>query len=156
PGLGYQVLRYAGLSAFQYSYWFDLLILVALISIAGILGNSLGYWTGKRFGHRMYNWKDRWFFKKRYLHEAHDFYEKYGGGAIVAARFIPIIRTFAPIIAGIVDMDKRKFHLFNIVGSVAWVFSMILGGFFLQKLIWDIFQFDLKEHLEIIVLGIVL
>lgn len=156
PGLGYHVIKYLGLDAFQYSYWFDLFILVALISLAGILGNTLGYWTGKKFGHRMYQWKDRWFFKKRYLHEAHDFYEKHGGGAIVAARFIPIIRTFAPIIAGIVEMDKKKFHFFNIIGCIAWVTSMILGGFFLQKWILSQFGFDLKEHLEVIVLGIVL
>ena len=156
PGLGYQVLNYFGLEAFKYSYWLDLFVLVALISFAGILGNALGYWTGKKFGHTMYNWKDRWFFKKRYLQEAHDFYEKHGGGAIVAARFIPIVRTFAPIVAGIVGMDKKKFHFFNIIGSVAWVTSMILGGFFLQKWILKQFNFDLKEHLEVIVIGIVL
>lgn len=156
PGLGYQALKYLGLDAFQYTFWLDLFVIVALISVAGILGNALGYWTGKTFGHRMYHWRDRWFFKKRYLSEAHEFYEKHGGGAIVAARFIPIIRTFAPIVAGIVDMDKKKFHFFNIVGCVAWVVSMILGGFFLQKWILSQFGFDLKEHLEIIVLGIVL
>jgi membrane-associated protein len=156
PGLGYQVLKFIGLDAFQYSYWLDLFILVAFISLAGILGNGLGYWTGKKFGHRMYQWRDRWFFKKRYLQEAHDFYEKHGGGAIVAARFIPIIRTFAPIVAGIVEMDRKKFHFFNIIGCIAWVFSMIMGGFFLQKWILAEFGFDLKEHLEIIVLGIVL
>lgn len=156
PGLGYQVLQYFGLDAFQYSYWLDLIVLVALIALAGILGNAVGYWTGKKFGQGMYNWKDRWFFKKRYLHEAHNFYEKHGGGAIVIARFMPIVRTFAPIVAGIVDMDKKKFHFFNIVGSIAWVVTMILGGFFLQKWILAQFNFDLKEHLEVIVIGIVL
>jgi membrane-associated protein len=156
PGLGYQVLQHIGFNAFEYSYWYDLLLLIALISVAGILGNMVGYWTGRKFGPQMYKWKDRWFFKKRYLHEAHDFYEKYGGGAIVAARFIPIVRTFAPIVAGIVGMDKKKFHFFNMVGCVAWVSSMILGGYFLQRWIKAQFGFDLKDHLEIIVLGIVL
>jgi membrane-associated protein len=156
PGLGFQFLKYLGFEAFQYSYWFDLLILVLLITLAGILGNIVGYWTGKKFGATMYTWKDRWFFKKRYLEEAHAFYEKHGGGAIVAARFIPIVRTFAPIVAGIVGMGKKKFHFFNIVGCVAWVCSMILAGFFLQKWILAQFGFDLKEHLEIIVIGIVL
>jgi membrane-associated protein len=156
PGLGYQVLQYLGFDAFQYSYWLDLLVLIALIAVAGILGNALGYWTGKKFGHTMYSWKDRWFFKKRYLQEAHDFYEKHGGGAIVIARFIPIVRTFAPIVAGIVDMDRKKFHFYNIIGCVAWVVSMILAGFFLQKWILSQFNFDLKEHLEVIVIGIVL
>jgi membrane-associated protein len=95
-------------------------------------------------------------FKKRYLEQAHEFYEKHGGLAIIGARFLPLIRTFAPIVAGIVGMTRKKFHFFNIVGSVAWVFSMIFAGFFLQKWILKQFGFDLKEHLEIIVLGIVL
>ena len=93
---------------------------------------------------------------KKYLHQAHDFYEKHGGGAIIVARFLPFIRTFAPIVAGIVAMDKKKFHFFNIVGCIAWVFTMIFAGYFLQKWIFSEFGFDLKEHLEIIVLGIVL
>ena len=155
PGLGYQVLKYFGLDN-NHSYWLDLFVLIILISIAGIIGNAVGYWFGKKFGHGMYTWKDRWFFKKRYLHEAHDFYEKHGGGAIVMARFVPIVRTFAPLIAGIVDMKKSKFTFYNIIGCIAWVTSMILGGFFLQKWILDAFHFDLKEHLEIIVIGIVL
>lgn len=155
PGLGYQFLHLFGMDN-NHSYWLDLFVIILLISIAGILGNALGYWFGKKFGKGMYSWKDRWFFKKRYLHEAHEFYEKHGGGAIVMARFVPIVRTFAPLIAGIVGMDKKKFTFFNIVGSFAWVGSMILGGFFLQKWILDAFNFDLKEHLEIIVIGIVL
>lgn len=156
PGLGYQILKHLGFEAFQYSYWLDLLLLVSLISFMGILGNMIGYWTGKKFGPTMYHWKDNFFFKKKYLQQAHDFYEKHGGGAIIGARFIPFIRTFAPIVAGIVDMDKKKFHFFNVVGSVAWVSSMVLGGFFLQKWMLAQFGFDLKQHLEVIVLGIVL
>ena len=148
-------LKYFGMGN-DHSYWLDLFVLVALISVAGILGNVVGYWFGKRFGHGMYSWRDRWLFKKRYLHEAHDFYEKHGGGAIVLARFVPIIRTFAPLIAGIVNMDRAKFSYYNILGSVSWVTSMILGGFFLQRWLLKAYDFDLKEHLEIIVIGIVL
>jgi membrane-associated protein len=155
PGLGYQFLKYFGMDN-NHSYWLDLFVLIVLISVAGILGNALGYWFGKKFGHGMYHWRDRWFFKKRYLHEAHDFYEKHGGGAIVMARFVPIVRTFAPLIAGIVDMNKAKFSFYNIVGCIAWVTSMILGGFFLQKWLLSAYGFDLKEHLEAIVVGIVL
>lgn len=155
PGLGYQFLKLFGFNN-NHSYWLDLFVLVALISVAGILGNALGYWIGKKFGHEMYKWKDRWFFKKRYLHEAHEFYEKHGGGAIVFARFVPIIRTFAPLIAGIVGMNRAKFSFYNIIGCIAWVTSMILGGFFLQKWLLASYGFDLKEHLEIIVVGIVL
>ncbi|MEO6612075.1 MAG: VTT domain-containing protein, partial [Chitinophagaceae bacterium] len=155
PGLGYQFLKLFG---FEYGYtpWIDLFLLVGLISVAGILGNATGYWTGRKVGPAMYTWKDKLLFKKRYLHQAHDFYQKYGGGAIIVARFLPFIRTFAPIVAGIVKMDRKKFHFFNVIGSVAWVFTMVFGGYFLQKWIWDLFKFDLKEHLELIVLGIVL
>jgi membrane-associated protein len=154
PGLANQFLRLFGVDN-NHSYWIDLFVLVTLISIAGILGNALGYWIGKRFGHGMYSWRDRWFFKKKYLHEAHDFYERHGGRAIVLARFLPIIRTFAPLIAGIVDMNKAKFTYYNIIGCIAWVTSMVLGGFFLQRWILKSYNFDLKEHLEIIVIGIV-
>ncbi|HRF22757.1 MAG TPA: DedA family protein, partial [Chitinophagaceae bacterium] len=99
---------------------------------------------------------DRFLFKKRYLQQAKEFFEKHGGLAVIGARFLPFIRTFAPIVAGIVQMDRKKFHFFNIVGCLAWVTTMVLGGFFLQKWILNQFGFDLKEHLEIIVLGIVL
>lgn len=138
------------------SEYVDLFVLLLLISLAGIAGNWLGYWFGKKVGPTMYHWKENFLFKRRYLREAHDFYEKHGGGAIIVARFIPIVRTFAPIVAGIVQMDKKKFGFFNMIGCVAWVFSMLFAGHFLQKWILSQFGFDLKDHLEIIVIGIVL
>lgn len=155
PGLAHQFLKLFGLGGIQ-NEWVDLFLLVGLISFCGVLGNMVGYWTGKKVGPAMYHWKDNFFFKKRYLQEAHDFAERHGAVAIVGARFIPFIRTFAPIVAGIVQMSRRKFHFYNLVGSVAWVFSMIFAGYFLQKWILSEFGFDLKKHLEIIVLGIVL
>ena len=134
----------------------QLLVLWLMISTAGILGNAAGYWFGRKVGPAMYNWKDTFFFKQKYLEQAHEFYEKYGGGAIVFARFLPFVRTFAPIVAGIVKMDKKKFTFFNIIGSLVWVLSMLVAGHFLQKWILNQFQFDLKKHLEIIVIAIVL
>lgn len=133
-----------------------LLVLLVLISLAGIAGNMVGYWFGRKVGPSMYGWKENILFKRKYLRQAHDFYEKHGGGAIVIARFIPIIRTFAPIVAGIVEMDRKKFVVYNVIGCVGWVFSMLFGGHFLQKWILSEFGFDLKDHLEVIVLGIVL
>lgn len=133
----------------------DLMVLMFLIAAAGIAGNATGYWFGKKVGPAMYSWKENILFKRHYLEQAHEFYEKHGGGAIIIARFIPIIRTFAPIVAGIVQMDKKKFMVFNVIGSVGWVFSMLVGGHFLQKWILSQFGFDLKQHLEVIVLGIV-
>jgi membrane-associated protein len=135
--------------------WLNLGIIFSFITVAGILGNYVGYSIGKNVGPAMYDWKENIFFKKKYLVQAQEFYEKHGGRAIVIARFIPIVRTFAPIIAGIVRMDKNKFMYFNIVGSVAWVASMLCAGHFLQSWILNHFQFDLKKHLEVIVLGIV-
>ena len=138
------------------SEWLNLGILFVFISVAGILGNYIGYEIGKKVGPAMYDWKDNLLFKKKYLVQAQEFYEKHGGRAIVIARFIPIIRTFGPIVAGIVKMDKSKFMYFNIIGCLAWVGSMLCAGHFLQAWILKQFQFDLKNHLEVIVLGIVL
>ncbi|MBL0232198.1 MAG: VTT domain-containing protein [Chitinophagaceae bacterium] len=155
PGLAHQFLKLFGLGGIQNEF-VDLFVLLGLISVAGILGNMVGYWTGHKVGPAMFKWRDRFLFKKRYLHEAHDFYEKHGALAVVGARFLPFIRTFAPIVAGIVEMDRKKFYFFNVVGCVAWVFAMLFSGYFLQKWILQQFGFDLKDHLEIIVLGIVL
>ena len=134
----------------------DLLILLVLISFCGIAGNILGYWFGKRSGPFLFHRKDNFLFKKKYLYDAKDFYDKHGGQAIVFARFIPIVRTFAPIIAGIVEMDKKKFMFYNIIGCVAWVFTMLFAGHYLYKFFLNRYDFDLKKHLEVIVLGIIL
>lgn len=155
PGLAHQFLKLFGLGQMQNEY-VDLFVLWGLISICGILGNAVGYWTGNKVGPAMFNWRDRFLFKKRYLYQAKEFYDKHGAIAIIGARFLPFIRTFAPIVAGIVSMDKKKFHFLNIIGSIAWVFTMVFAGYFLQKWILHQFGFDLKDHLELIVLGIVL
>ena len=126
--------------------WLNLFIIFSFISVAGILGNYVGYQIGNKVGPAMYDWKENLFFKKKYLAQAQAFYEKHGGRAIVIARFIPIVRTFAPIVAGIVKMDKAKFTYFNVVGCLAWVASMLCAGHFLQSYIFNQFQFDLKKH----------
>ena len=133
----------------------DLIFLWIIISIAGILGNFMGYWFGQKSGPFLYQRKDTFLFKKKYLVQATDFYHKYGGWAIVAARFVPIIRTFAPIVAGVVKMDKKKFTYFNVIGCAAWVASMLIAGHFLYKWVLNNFAVDLKEHLEMIVIIIV-
>ena len=137
------------------SPFLNLLLLGALIAAAGIIGNFVGYWFGNKTGPFLFDRKDTWLFKKKYLFQARDFYDKHGGSAIIFARFIPILRTFAPIVAGVVQMDRKKFTYYNIVGSVAWVYTMIFAGYYLQELFLKQFGFDLKEHLEIIVLVIV-
>ena len=134
----------------------NIILLGIVISLAGIIGNFVGYWFGRKSGPFLFERKDTFFFKKKYLYQARDFYDKHGGGAIVMARFLPIVRTFAPIVAGIVQMNKNKFFFYNIAGSIAWVYTMIISGHYLQRLILNSFDFDLKKHLEVIVIGIVL
>ncbi len=145
-----------GLGIYGAGSFTNLIILGIIISVAGILGNYAGYWFGRKSGPFLFHRKDTFLFKKKYLLQAKDFYDKHGGGAIVMARFLPIVRTFAPIVAGIVGMDKKKFSFYNVLGCVAWVFTMLFAGHYLQQLFLRWFQFDLKEHLEIIVIGIVL
>jgi membrane-associated protein len=149
-GLAHQALQVFGLGNVN-NQWVDLLLLITLISIAGILGNMVGYWFGRKSGPALYNRKDTFLFKQKYLHQAKDFYDKNGGFAIIVARFVPFIRTFAPIVAGIVQMDKKKYFYYNVVGCIAWVTTMVCAGYFLNK-IFPVLQ----TKLELIVIVIVL
>lgn len=145
-----------GLGINLHSDFLHLLILSLMVVAAGVLGNEIGYWFGKKSGPALYQRKDGFIFKQKYLQKAHDFYEENGAGTIVIARFLPIIRTFAPIVAGIVKMNKKKFTFYNIIGCFAWSFTMLFAGHYLYKIILDKFNFNLKEHLEIIIIGIVI
>ena len=98
---------------------FNLLVISTLVVVSGVLGNTVGYWFGAASGPYLFKKKDTFFFKQKHLLAAKEFYDKHGAGAIVFARFLPIIRTFAPIIAGVVGMDKSRFSLYNIVGCIA-------------------------------------
>lgn len=133
----------------------DLVLLWVLVAVCGILGNAVGYWFGNKSGPYLYHRKDNFLFKKKYLDRAKEFYDKHGGEAVVFARFIPIVRTFVPIIAGVVAMNRKKFVFYNIIGCVAWVFTMLFAGHYLDKFCSAKFGFDLKKHLEVIVIGIV-
>ena len=134
----------------------DVVILSGMISIVGIFGNMAGYWFGAKSGNYLYNKEDNFLFKKKYLIQSHDFFEKYGSKAIVFARFLPIVRTFAPVIAGIAKMDKKKFMFYNILGSIIWSFVLIFAGHYLYELFLKQFQIDLKHYIEYIVVGIIL
>ena len=134
----------------------NVVILSTLIALAGILGNVIGYWFGAKSGFYLYKKDDSFLFKKRYLIQSKDFFEKYGGKAIIFARFIPILRTFAPIVAGIVTMDKKKFMFYNIVSSFLWSFVLVFSGHYLYGLFLEKFDIDLKKHIEIIVIGIII
>jgi membrane-associated protein len=131
-------------AALNLPYW------IVLITLAGIIGNLVGYWFGKKTGPILFERKDTWLFKRKHLIQAKEFYEKKGGSAIILARFIPIVRTFAPIVAGVVHMERKKFLLYNIVGSFAWVISMTITGYCLGENEW------VKGNLEKIVIGLIL
>jgi len=127
----------------------NLLYWIVLIATAGTIGNFVGYWLGKRSNKLLFQRKDTWFFKKKYLMQAKEFYDKKGGGAIMLARFLPLVRTFAPIVAGVVKMSPGKFSLYNIAGSFLWVISIVSAGFLLGENEWA------KQNLEKIIMGIV-
>ena len=132
------------------------LIVVLLIIVASVIGNQVGYWFGRTAGPHIYNRRESWYFKKKHLMRAQDFYEQYGKGTIFLAKFLPIIRTFAPIVAGIVKMDRGTFFLYNLLGSIAWVVSMVLGGYFLEAWVRRQFGFSLTEYIDIIAVIIIL
>ncbi|GAB3938119.1 DedA family protein [Mucilaginibacter myungsuensis] len=126
-------------------------LLVASLMIAGILGNFTGYWFGYRTGPLLFTRNESIFFKKRYVTMAEAFYKKHGGMALVLGRFFPIIRTFAPIFAGVVKLDFKKFSIYNIIGSVAWVALFTLSGFFLGR------RFPrIEQYLQYVIIGMVI
>ncbi len=134
----------------------DVTFLATLVAGMGILGNMAGYWFGKKSGTYLFKREDSFFFKKKYLFQSKDFFDKYGNRAVVFARFLPIVRTFAPVIAGIVEMDRKRFMFYNILGSFLWSFTMIFSGHYLYELFLNSFGIDLKHYIEYIVIGIIL
>jgi membrane-associated protein len=109
---------------------FDIVMVLILLTIAAIAGDTVNYWIGNYLGPKVFHYEDSRFFKKRHLERTHQFYEKHGGKTIIIARFIPIIRTFAPFVAGIGSMTYRKFLSYNVVGGFFWIFSLTLAGYF--------------------------
>jgi len=126
--------------------WLDPTLLFLLLSAAAIAGDTVNYWIGAYVGPRAFSGEIR-FLKKEYLDRTHRFYEKYGGKTIILARFVPIIRTFAPFVAGIGTMSYPRFLLYNVVGGVAWVATFVYAGYFLGE--------RLKERFSLVILAIV-
>lgn len=124
-------------------------LVIGLLCV-GILGNFTGYYFGWRTGPMLFKRKDSWLFKKKYIIMAEEFFHKYGGPALIIGRFVPIIRTFAPIFAGVVRMNLKKFILYNISGAIVWVFSLTLAGYFLGK------EFpEIINYIEFIIIGFI-
>ncbi|MDR2710191.1 MAG: DedA family protein [Burkholderiales bacterium] len=128
----------------------DVHILVALLAMAAILGDSANYAIGRKVGKRVYTWKDSRWYKRAYLERTQHFYEKYGNMTIIIARFVPIVRTFAPFLAGVVTMPYPRFLAYNITGGVMWICALTYLGYFFGNIPF------IKNNLSFFVIGIVI
>lgn len=126
-------------------------LLGSLLTAASIIGDSTGYWIGRAAGPRMFRREDSLLFKRRHLLAAHAFYERHGGKAVIIARFMPVIRAFAPVVAGIGEMPYSRYVMYSIAGSVLWVWSMLLLGYSLGRYVPGV-----ASHIDIVVVLIVL
>ena len=109
---------------------FDLFTVTAVLTVAAIAGDTANYWIGHYLGPKVFHYEGSRFFNKQHLERTHQFYEKYGGKTIIIARFIPVVRTFAPFVAGIGRMTYRKFISYDVIGGTSWIFSLTLAGYF--------------------------
>lgn len=128
----------------------DYTVSVTLLLAAAILGNQSNYTIGRFFGPKVFQWEDSRYFNKQAFNQAHAFYEKYGGITIVAARFMPFLRTFAPFVAGVAEMTRSKFTFFDVLGGVLWVVGIITVGYFFGNFPW------VKQHLDKIIWAMIL
>jgi membrane-associated protein len=127
----------------------DIFVLMSVLIVAAVLGNTLNYQIGRYFGPKVFQWENSRFFNKNALVKTHAFYEKHGGKTLVISRFLPLFRTFAPFVAGIGAMSYAKFTMFNLVGALAWVVSLCLAGYWLGNMPW------VKANLSLIIIGII-
>ena len=146
---GDSLLVTAGLLATQ-GYDLDVRILGVLLSAAAIAGDNTNYWIGRLTGPRIFNRDDSLFFRRKHVQRAHEFYERHGGKTIVLARFMPIIRTFAPLVAGVAEMRYRTFLPFSIGGGLLWIWSMLLTGYFLGRYVPGV-----AKHIELVIITVI-
>jgi membrane-associated protein len=126
-------------------------MVLVVLSVAAIVGDQVGYWTGRVLGQRLFEKRESWFFKRKYLEQTRAFYHRWGKSAIILGRYVPIVRTFAPILAGVVGFPPRQFILYNATGGVLWIVSLTLAGYGLGSAFpW------LRKYIELIALGIII
>jgi membrane-associated protein len=128
----------------------DLVLALVLLTAAAILGDTVNYWAGSAIGPKIFHQENVRFLNRKYLERTHAFYERHGGKTIIIARFIPIVRTFAPFVAGIGKMSYPRFLLYNVVGGIAWAGLFILGGYFFGNLP------IVKRNFSLVILGIII
>ncbi|MBI1883326.1 MAG: DedA family protein [Chlamydiae bacterium] len=144
---GDSLLFAAGAFAAQGSLKVEILLLI--LSFAAVAGDTLNYWIGAIVGPKVFHQEKSRFLKKEYLDRTHSFYEKYGAKTIILARFVPIVRTFAPFVAGIGKMSYTRFLSYNLLGGLAWIFAFILGGYFFGNLSY------VKHNFTLVILAII-
>ncbi len=149
---GDSLLFTAGLLASQ--GFFNIAFLCILLFIAAVLGDSTGYLIGHKFGKKLFNRDDSFFFHKDHLVRANTFYKKHGGKTIILARFMPIIRTFAPVVAGIGTMEYKTFLTYNVIGAALWAIGMPIAGYFLGRVIPDIDKYLIPIVVFIVLISI--
>ena len=131
-------------------------VFVLLAFFAGsVIGDNTGYWTGRAMGKKLFNREDSRIFKPSRVAKAHAFFEKYGVKTVVLARFVPIVRTFAPLVVGAAEMPYSRFLPFSILGGALWISSMVLAGYFLGSMIEQYFHISLQDHIEKVVIVVV-
>jgi membrane-associated protein len=129
---------------------FNVYLLGLLLTAASVLGNTAGYAIGKATGPRLFTREDSLLFNKKHLYRAREFYDRHGGATVIIARFMPIVRTFVPVVAGMAEMGYRRYTLFNIAGGVGWIWSMLFIGYFLGRYIPGV-----DQHIELVIVAVV-
>lgn len=128
---------------------FNVVTLGVVLTIASVVGNTVGYGIGAAAGPRLFTRESSLLFNKKHLYRAHEFYERHGGKTIILARFMPIVRTFVPVVAGMAQMGYRRYTLYNVVGGVAWIWSMLLIGYFLGYIP------GVEQHIEVVIIVVI-
>jgi len=146
---GDSLLVTAGLLATQ-GFALDVYKLGLLLNVAAVLGDNTNYWIGRLTGPKIFNRNESFFFHRKHVDRAHAFYEKHGPKTVVLARFMPIIRTFAPLVAGVGQMDYKVFLTFSIVGGTLWIWSMLFTGYFLGQYVPGI-----DKHIELVIIAVI-
>jgi membrane-associated protein len=147
---GDSLLVTAGLLSAQPQFGLNVWLLGLLLTVAAILGNSLGYVIGRYSGPRLFTRDDSLLFKKKHLFRAQAFYTKHGGKTLVIARFMPIVRTFVPVVAGMAQMNLRVYTAYNVLGAILWIWSMLFIGYFLGRFIPGV-----DQHIEKVILLVI-
>jgi membrane-associated protein len=129
----------------------DVYVLGGLLNLAAVVGDNTNYWVGRLAGARIVRQRDSFFFKKKHVERAHEFYARHGAKMVVLARFIPIVRTFAPLVAGIGTMNYRTFLTFSVLGGTLWIWSMLFTGYFLGRYVPGI-----DRHIELVIIVVIL